>query len=440
MIYFNDIYTRNHLEPLAINQISSIIPAINNNSESRFTVIYYGAMEGEMAVWISAGRGIRYKEHKSRKHGQRPDRYWAIRYQLGGRTVSEAVGWWSQGVTQAWCEELLTDLRRNHRLGQGPRTLKESRQIKGESQAAKAAAEESRQAGQITLSEFMPEHLDRLRLTVNPQTAVCTINMLNKWFSLLNSKCLSEISTEDLEMLVVKPMMEAGKSPGSIERALAGFSSLWNDARQRGIVSGPNPKSKARRPRVDNHRERFLSKDEAVRLLNTLKERSLATHDMALLSLFCGLRASECLRLTWADVDFDSGLLFVKNGKSKISRHAFMTDEVRTMLGRRFNGQVNSELVLIDASYKTSAHYYFCPVVRELGLNAGISDRRQKVCFHTFRHTFASWLVMMGKPLYTVSKLLGHTSLKHTQRYAHLAPDAQRAAARQLDGFLNAVK
>ena len=39
------------------------------------------------------------------------------------------------------------------------------------------------------------------------------------------------------------------------------------------------------------------------------------------------------------------------------------------------------------------------------------------------RHTFASWLVMDGVPLYEVSKLLRHSSIKMTERYAHLAPD-----------------
>jgi site-specific recombinase XerD len=42
---------------------------------------------------------------------------------------------------------------------------------------------------------------------------------------------------------------------------------------------------------------------------------------------------------------------------------------------------------------------------------------------HTLRHTFASHLVMEGIPIYTVSKLLGHTDVKTTERYAHLSPE-----------------
>ena len=42
--------------------------------------------------------------------------------------------------------------------------------------------------------------------------------------------------------------------------------------------------------------------------------------------------------------------------------------------------------------------------------------------FHALRHTYASWLVQSGVPLRAIQDLLGHTSLKMTERYAHLAP------------------
>ncbi|MCL1916614.1 MAG: hypothetical protein FWG17_07940 [Desulfovibrionaceae bacterium] len=45
--------------------------------------------------WTTASRGIRYREHETRKHGKLPDRYWCIQYKLKGRNVNEAVGWWS---------------------------------------------------------------------------------------------------------------------------------------------------------------------------------------------------------------------------------------------------------------------------------------------------------------------------------------------------------
>ncbi len=191
---------------------------------------------------------------------------------------------------------------------------------------------------------------------------------------------------------------------------------------------------------MDDKRDRFLSRDEAARLLALLKQRrSLITHDAALLALFCGLRMGEILALTWADIDLENGVIFIKDPKSKYNRHAYITAEVRAMLTERLAGQAKAEKVLMGVNGGCSVAIVaqtFRAGVEELGLNDGISDRRQKVVFHTLRHTFASWLVQLGQPLYTVSKLMGHRNIRWTERYAHLDPEIQREATRGLEGSL----
>jgi len=62
-----------------------------------------------------------------------------------------------------------------------------------------------------------------------------------------------------------------------------------------------------------------------------------------------------------------------------------------------------------------------------------VQDPRMKVCFHTLRHTFGSWLVMAGVPIYTVKELMGHKTLAMTERYAHLAAEAQRQAVKEIE-------
>ena len=66
-------------------------------------------------------------------------------------------------------------------------------------------------------------------------------------------------------------------------------------------------------------------------------------------------------------------------------------------------------------------------------------DRRNRVVFHTLRHTTASHLVMAGVPLATVKEILGHRSFSMVERYAHLAPEAQREAIESLDFRLNHI-
>ena len=53
---------------------------------------------------------------------------------------------------------------------------------------------------------------------------------------------------------------------------------------------------------------------------------------------------------------------------------------------------------------------------------------------HDLRHTFASWLVVNGIPIFEVSQLLRHASIQMTERYAHLAPDHLQNAIANL-GF-----
>ena len=159
---------------------------------------------------------------------------------------------------------------------------------------------------------------------------------------------------------------------------------------------------------------------------------------MALLSLHTGMRAGEIFSLTWGCVDLDAGTMFLKDTKNKSSRTAFMTQAVKDMLVDIYPDDPGlDDLVFpgrdgitIDKPSRT-----FKRVADKL-FNAGLEDSRQRVVFHTLRHTFASWLVMEGVDLYRVKELLGYKDLTMTQRYSHLAPDSLRGAINILEKAL----
>lgn len=105
------------------------------------------------------------------------------------------------------------------------------------------------------------------------------------------------------------------------------------------------------------------------------------------------------------------------------------------MLVRRHQGRPKTDLIFSQYRYCV-LRGHFARALKARGLNEGMPDRRRMVVIHTLRHTFASWLVQMGTPFYTVSKLMGHSSIKMTERYAHLAPDTPKAAVMDLERIL----
>ena len=116
-----------------------------------------------------------------------------------------------------------------------------------------------------------------------------------------------------------------------------------------------------------------------------------------------------------------------------------MTKDVLTMLENKTGGEP-SDLVFISRSEEKLKELSnaFNRAVDAVGLNNGIKDRRDKVVFHTLRHTFTSWLVQGGEGLFLVQRLPGHKTGTMTQRYAHLAPDNLKEAMKRFEDGLKA--
>ena len=186
---------------------------------------------------------------------------------------------------------------------------------------------------------------------------------------------------------------------------------------------------------------RFLTKAEARILLDALHDRSPSLWQMALVSLYTGLRAGEVFNLRWEHVNFTDGTITVMDSKNAMNRVVYMPEQVKDMLVKHqaeTKGQPG-RLVFPKAGTRNTPHHQISPgfrmILRDTKLNEGITAPRDKVVFHTLRHTFASWLVQAGVPLYTVQRLMGHKSIVMTQRYAHLAPDQGAEAARLLSSM-----
>jgi integrase len=238
-------------------------------------------------------------------------------------------------------------------------------------------------------------------------------------------------------------MLDAGREPRTIQHVFSTFRLIWNMARSNKIIFDESPTKQTKTPKFDNRRRRFLTHAEAKALLENLAVRSQQLHDLALLSLHTGMRAGEIFSLIWGNVDLSRGHITIVDPKATETRTAFMTGQIKAMFKKLYGNVKNkNELVFKDRKGKriVEVSQSFDRAVNDLGLNKGIEDRRQKVVFHSLRHTYASWLVENGVDLYTVSKLMGQSTIKMTERYSHLGENTLQGAVMILEQSINSAE
>lgn len=351
--------------------------------------------------------------------------------------------------------KILSQIRENIRTGEGPKSLAEMRAVNEEVERSRVEMEEEQKQQSVTFGQFWQSTYEpALIATKSVGSIESETGMYKKWIApALENMPIQSLTPTQVER-IVNEARSAKRSPATLRYIITVISQLWAKATLHGIVNGECPCKRVKKPREDNRRMRFLTKEEARLLLADLALHSKDMHDIALLSLSTGLRAGEIHGLIWGNIDFEQGIIEIVDTKNKINRYAYMTTEVRQMFEDRVNEQNKTELVFPGRNGKKRRWVgsSFDRAVRRLGLNntgdvkenvAGepeaeqITDRRKRVVFHTLRHTFASWLVQAGTPLYTVAGLMGHTTIEMTQRYSHLAPDSLLIAAMRIEGIFS---
>lgn len=230
-------------------------------------------------------------------------------------------------------------------------------------------------------------------------------------------------------------LLTQGLSPKTVQHILSLVRSVYKKLHQWELYDGRIPTASVKMPKVGNARMRYLTREDANAVIEALKRRGSEWWKIATLSLGSGLRLGEILKLTWGDLDLESGVIHVRFGKTGV-RMAYMDTSIKKMLADLRPGP-KSDLVFKNSRgnrlYSCNVSEAFASVVNRLGLNDGVTDDRQKVVFYTLRHTFASWLVIRGVAIYTVAQLMGHSTVEMTKRYAHLSPKTQREAIKELD-------
>ena len=349
----------------------------------------------------------------------RPDVCFHITYKNNGKKVWEKVGWRSEGYTAQMANDLRADRMQAIRHGM---PLNERAEADSESAAKSMTLGEAwalyKEKWLPNLSKWEFEDL-RYNKHIAPR---------------FGDVPLDDIKPLDLESFK-RDLVEAGLSPATIRQILGNIRRLYNKLVEWELYDGKIPTSTIKMPKIENSRVRYLTPKEAEAMLNLVKTKSITWWRISLISLKTGMRLNEILSLTWSDLDLSARVIHVRFSKKKV-RMTPMPLSIKALF-EEMPPDLPSALIFPSTTGDKSEQVSmsFKRAVEELGFNKGIKDARQKVVFHTLRHTFASWLAIDGVPLYTISELMGHSTMDMTKRYAHLCPDTKRAAVEKIDAI-----
>ena len=300
-------------------------------------------------------------------------------------------------------------------------------------------------------------YLDQIYLpfleTRNAKTSKTIIATIKRGFPHLLATQLSDIKAKDIEDWRNK-QKKTNKQASTINGYVNYLKGALSRAVEREIIPS-HDLNKVKSLKGENKIVRFLSSEEELNLrkalnnrdklikeqresgnkhrsergyslLPCLKDQNYAGHlqPLLLLAMNTGMRKGEMLGLKWEHVDLMNNNLTVvsSNAKSGNSRHIPLNNEAKTAL---LNWQVDTDNIGLvfkgkDGNQITDIKKSWSSLLNE----AQITNFR----FHDLRHHFASKLVMASVDLNTVRELLGHSDLKMTLRYAHLAPEHKAAA------------
>lgn len=218
-----------------------------------------------------------------------------------------------------------------------------------------------------------------------------------------------------------------GTKPSTLNRELNTIKAMFNKALAWGALS-KNPAQSVRKLKETHKKIRYLSREEVSTLVKAAAGRMRPIIETF---LHTGFRRDELIHLAWADVDFKNKVLSVqaKDGwhpKDYETRHIPITARLAEVL--QGIPKADDSYVFKNGGANPLDADVLSHDFRKLARGCGIKN----ASIHTLRHTFASHLVMNSVDLYTVQKLLGHSSIKTTEIYAHLAPDYLRSAMDKL--------
>lgn len=271
---------------------------------------------------------------------------------------------------------------------------------------------------QVCLNEFTEEYLTFAETGKANSTFTREKQILKLFSEHFGDVYLTNLTVKEIEEY--RLMRTALVSPETVNLEFRHLKAIFNRALSFGYIAR-NPFAKIKPYRVpESDLPRFLELEEIEVVRSHFKGSQFES--LVDFYLLTGARLREPLSLSWEDVDLNRNFLRIKSIHTKSKKHrliSFKDDQQLEDLLKNLPKR-NDDLLFGPRDGKTQWTPWW--VSRKISLELTKIGFSWASC-HTFRHTFISHLVMQGVPLLTVKELVGHSDIKTTLRYAHLAPN-----------------
>lgn len=334
-----------------------------------------------------------------------------VQYRLGGRagrvrrvTIGQHGSPWTVDAARREAQGILGDVAKGIDVAEARRLQKHI------DASAPTMAELS--------ARFLSEHADAKR---KPRTA----SEYRRLFLKLILPVMGDMRVADVSRQDVARFHHARRgTPGSANRAVSLLSKFFNLAEVWGYrPDGSNPCRHIEKY-PERKRERFLSAVELARLGEALEGYSGSPYVVAAIKLliFTGARLGEILGLRWEWIDLECGEVRLPDSKTGAKILHLPPPAVTVLQGiRRLEENPHVIVGGVPGAALVNLEKPWCAIRKVAGL--------EDVRLHDLRHSFASVAVSSGLGLPMIGKILGHTQVTTTARYAHLASDPVKAAA-----------
>ena len=223
-----------------------------------------------------------------------------------------------------------------------------------------------------------------------------------------------KVSIEEFKHYLYDCKENRGLSTSFINQAISALKILREDV----LGLSWDGSLKIKRPRRTHDLPEVLSKQEAITLIEVLPNPK---HEAILALLYSTGMREELLNLRLCDIDSTRMVIRIIHGKGNRSRDVLLSERALRLLRTYYTSSRPKPIKYVFESWQPGHPYSASSVLKLVKRAAKRAGIKKKVHPHSLRHAFATHMLEQGVNLKRIQQLLGHSSLRSTMIYLHLA-------------------